>query len=102
MPEPVEGSVIAITFRRNSAGNWRQKKIKVTILSFTPGVSGGRGDEARRVAVNVAKLPRQRLKRAISIGLEPIRPAYIFAIHVSSVTAITKNANALPIFLFVC
>jgi hypothetical protein len=35
-------------------------------------------------------------------GLEPVRPAYIFAIHISSVTAITKNANALPIFLFVC
>src|SRR6516165_9418488 len=31
----VEGSVTAITFRRNSADNRRQKKIKVTILSFT-------------------------------------------------------------------
>src|SRR6516225_2663244 len=51
----VEGSVTAITFRRNSAGNRRQKRIKVTILSFNPGSSQGRDDKARRIAANIAK-----------------------------------------------
>src|SRR5215469_18331220 len=38
----VEGTVTAITSRRDSAANRRSKKIKVTILSFTPrGSSGG-------------------------------------------------------------
>jgi hypothetical protein len=35
-------------------------------------------------------------------GIEPVCPAYIFAIQVSSVTVITKNANAIPMFLCVC
>ena len=47
----------AITFRRNSAGNRRQKRIKVTMLSFNPGSSQGRDDKARRIAANIAKLP---------------------------------------------
>jgi hypothetical protein len=60
-------------------------------------------DEARRIAANTAKLPRHRLKPSnFHFGIEPVRPAYIFAIQVSSVTVITKNANAIPIFLFVC
>ena len=44
------------------------------------------------------------LERAISTlrGEELLRPSYIFAIQVSSVTVITKNTNAIPICLFVC
>ena len=34
-------------------------------------------------------------------GVELLRPSYMFAIQVSSVTVITKNTNAMPIF-FVC
>jgi hypothetical protein len=34
--------------------------------------------------------------------VELLRPSYMFAIQVSSVTVITKNTNAIPIFLFVC
>ena len=40
--------------------------------------------------------------------IEPVRPAYIFAYtrlparQIAPVTVVTKNANAIPIFLFVC
>src|SRR5215472_2528792 len=35
-------------------------------------------------------------------GAELLRPSYMFAIQVSPVTGVTKNTNAIPIFLFVC
>jgi hypothetical protein len=42
-------------------------------------------------------------QRAIStFAQNHYAPSYIFAIQVSPVTVITKNANAIPIFLFVC
>src|SRR6516164_183376 len=50
----VEGSVTAITFRRNSADNRRQKKIKVTILSFNPGEG---------VAMRARPSPSRKFKR---------------------------------------
>ena len=44
----------AITFRRNSADNRRQKKIKVTILSFNPGEG---------VAMRARPSPSRKFKR---------------------------------------
>src|SRR5262249_58908244 len=41
-------------------------------------------------------------KIRIHFRTEPLRPSYIFAIQASPVTVITKNTNAVPIFLFVC
>jgi len=46
--------VTAITFRRNSADNRRQKKIKVTILSFNPGEG---------VAMRARPSPSRKFKR---------------------------------------
>ena len=47
-------------------------------------------------------------ERELHFRIQPVRPAYIFtytrlpARQIVPVTVVTKNANAIPIFLFVC
>jgi hypothetical protein len=45
-------------------------------------------DDARRIAVNIAKLPRHRLERAISTRITSMPCVHVLAI--------TKNTNLIP------